>query len=486
MATTRTFSISRPERFSVAGRAFFFIPRSGALVEADPAALALAELLEREGSLTPGEPIEEPLLQRFVAEYFDPRAAREAIEGFFTYGILAGPQLVQISRPKVKPQPIPVKHLITSVSQACNLRCGYCYADFGHYRREPDMMQVETARKYVDFLLENAGGSPQVVYTFFGGEPLLNFPVIREAVKYGRSRQAAVGTHIQFGLTTNGTVMTQEMIDFFVDEEIEVTISVDGSPKVNDRLRPLAGGGGSFALLADRITPLLKRRPTPARVTVTNQNLDLADTFGALDEMGFYEVGFSPVSTADPRFALSRADRDRFVDELEGLSHRTLETIPKGRLLGFSNLLQLIRQIHEAERHEHPCGAGMSLLAGNSDGELYACHRLINDTEFSMGSVAKGVDREAQAEHLDRLHVDQKIPCASCWAQGLCGGGCYAVAKTETGASSSVPFEHCDSIRRWYRCGIESYAHLNLHHAELLPRIVRASKTLERYEQAPV
>ena len=348
------------------------------------------------------------------------------------------------------------------------------------------MMELATARKYVDFLLENSGGARQVVYTFFGGEPLLNFPVIEEAVRYGREREKDHGTHIQFGLTTNGTVMSREMIDFFVEHDIEVTISVDGSVKVNDRLRPLAGGGGSFDLLAERIGPLLKRRPTPARVTVTNQNLDLLDTFSTLDGMGFYEVGFSPVSTADPRFALSHGDRERFVDGLEALSDRTLSSIAKGRVLGFSNLLQLIRQIHEAERHEHPCGAGMSLLAGNSDGELYACHRLINDKEFSMGSVADGVDREAQASHLDRLHVDQKTPCATCWAQGLCGGGCYAVAKTETGSSVSVPFEHCDSIRRWYRRGIEAYAELSVKHPDMLPKIVRASKTLESYEQAPV
>ncbi|MFN8546865.1 MAG: radical SAM protein [Candidatus Eisenbacteria bacterium] len=288
MANRTGFSISEPQRFEVADRTFFFIPRSGALVEADPAAAALADRLRGR------DLIDEAELDGFIAGYYDGAAARESVKAFFAYGILAGPRLMQIERPKIAPSPIPVKHLIASVAQACNLRCGYCYADFGHYRREPDMMKLETARRYVDFLLENAAGAKQAVYTFFGGEPLLNFPVIEETVRYARQRERDHSTRIHSGLTSNGTLLTREMIDFFVAEEVEVTISVDGSASVNDRLRPMAGGGGSYALLEERVTPLLKRRPTPARVTVTNQNLDLVDTFRSLEAMGFYEAGFSP------------------------------------------------------------------------------------------------------------------------------------------------------------------------------------------------
>lgn len=479
MESTAVYTISKPQRFEVGARSYFFVPRSGALLEADPESLALLDWLEQDLR------VDEHRLEAFINRNGHADAARETVKGFFDFGLLEGRKLHQIARPAIAPAPIPVKHFIASVAEACNLRCGYCYADFGHYRRNPDMMDAATAKRYVDLLLAESGGARGLVYTFFGGEPLLNFPVIQETIAYARGREAGGAGHIQFGLTTNGTLLTPQMIDFCVGEDVEVTVSIDGTRSVNDALRPLAGGGGSYDLLASRVTPLLKRRPTPARVTVTNQNLDLEETFDALMGLGFYEAGFSPVSSADPRYALSRADRERFVDSLASLSERTISQLETGRVLGFTNLLQLLRQLHEAERHDHPCGAGMSLIAGNSKGELYACHRLINDDEFHLGSLERGVDRERQADHLERLHVDHKAPCSSCWAEGLCGGGCYAVAKTETGASESVPWEHCDSIRRWYRVGIEAYLRVTHEHPVMLPRIVRASRTQETYETSP-
>jgi uncharacterized protein len=360
--------------------------------------------------------------------------------------------------PRILPlQPIPVSTMVLNVTNQCNLACAYCY-EYGEDKivqtengRQPKWMSEETARASVDFLLRESGRSAHL--TFFGGETLLNFKVLRYAVGYARARAAELGKTIDFSLTTNATLLKPDVIEFLADENFGVTISIDGPQDLQNRFRVFHNGQGSYDLVAPRIKALIQRhrsRPIGARVTLTRNTLDVRRIYGHLtSELGFHEVGFAPVTSAPGRDYAFDDGFEPVLAAFRDLADDYREAAVVGRHHGFSNVRETIEEIHKGASKAWPCGAGFGLLGVSTGGDVNLCHRFAGSEDHQLGTVRDGIDREAQRAFLDRHHVDHKTDCQTCWARPLCAGGCYHEAHTREGSTARPNLHYCEWIRGW-------------------------------------
>ncbi|MBJ96281.1 MAG: radical SAM protein [Rickettsiales bacterium] len=354
-----------------------------------------------------------------------------------------------------------IRNFVMHVAHSCNLACTYCYADHGLYKGRATLMDQERARSYVDWLFDQGRQHKQLGITFFGGEPLLNMPVVREAARYARQKAQQLDKAISFSMTTNGTLVTEEAVDFFEEIDCQVTVSLDAIGKRNDRLRPFHSGKGSYDEVMERIQPLLARRSVAARVTVTRKNLDVVHTVDTLLKAGFTEVGCSPVDAKDPAFDLRGEDYEQLLDGFATLTDRFMRAALSGRLYGFSNIKNLLKAIHEGHNKEYPCGAGLQMVAGAPNGEMSLCHRFVGEKDFVLGRVQDGgLDKAKRLEVLNDIHLSQRSDCSSCWARYICSGGCHHVNFLFEGSPSATYKTHCDYLRAWYKLGLISYARM--------------------------
>jgi uncharacterized protein len=353
--------------------------------------------------------------------------------------------------------PPPIQSLSLNVAQACNMSCGYCYASEGTFGGDARLMRLETAKAAVDrLLIESAPGS-DVVVGFMGGEPLLNRSVVHEVTRYAWTAASTHGRTARFSITTNGTLLTAEDADLFARFPFTVTVSVDGPPDVHRRLRMLNDGGDAYARLVSRLGVFAHRRPRylSARVTVTPVTGDLVALLNHVIGMGFDDVGFAPVLVSPtPTLAFAAADFTRFLQQMILCGSRSLNEALAGRRYPFGNFETAMHEIHRGAHRPYPCGAGAAYLSVNAEGELFACHRLIDDPSFAMGDVQQGPRHERRVAHLRDSHVDRMEPCRSCWARYLCGGGCYH----EVSRRGRIA---CDYIRGWLHFCLEAYVQLS-------------------------
>lgn len=355
------------------------------------------------------------------------------------------------------PDDMPVRALSLAIAQKCNLGCTYCYAQEGNFGTAPKNMPLETALASVDLLLADTRPDERINLAFLGGEPLINRAVLRQATTYASAKAAERGQAIGFSITTNGTLIEADDADFFDAHGFAVTISLDGPAFVHDRLRPFKGGRGSYERIVERIRPLLDRKgrmQTTARVTVTPENLELRRTLDELLGLGFHSVGFSPM-LASPT---GRGEMDQsalqamlaaMIDCGKEFERRTMI----GQPYAFSNILTALREIHRGSHRPYPCGAGGGYLGVSADGELAACHRFVGDDAGAMGSVEYGVDASLKAAWLQDRHVHRQVPCRTCWARYLCGGGCYHEVLARGRPA-------CDFIRGWLHFVLQVYLRL--------------------------
>ena len=352
--------------------------------------------------------------------------------------------------------PPPLHSLSLNVAQSCNMACSYCYADEGRFGRKPRMMDEAVAIQAIDrLLLESDPGEP-VLVGFMGGEPLLNRELVHRAVRYAIDR--AGSQEVRFSMTTNGTMITERDARLFHEFPFTIQISIDGNREQNDRARPMRSGGSSYDHILrtlDTLNAIGRPRQLSARVTVTPSTRGLPSILQHLLGLGFDDVGFAPVLVSpDPDAAFSSLDFDHFLDEMKACGRLAMSELKLGRPFPFSNLMTALNEIHRGTHRPYPCGAGAAYLSVNAEGELFACHRLIDDPGFYMGDVSGGLDQIARSQHLSRMHVDKMQPCQSCWARYLCGGGCYHEV-----ASRGRP--GCDYIRGWIEFCIAAYAELS-------------------------
>ena len=378
------------------------------------------------------------------------------------------------------PADFPLNTVVLNVTNKCNLACTYCY-EYGEdklvdtrYGKQPKFMSEETAEQSVDFLLAESKSQKVAHLTFFGGETLLNFPVLKRTVAYARRRAAEEGKRIEFSLTTNATLLTHEIIGWLADNHIGVTISIDGPKPVQDGLRVFHNGRGTYDVVLPKIKELLsvhRTRPIGARVTLTQKNLDVLGIFRHLtEEIGFWEVGLAPVTTQEHRdYAITDESKDDMLRQFEELAHEWRDRALRGEHHGFSNVKDTLEEIHKGVSKAYGCGAGLGLMGVATDGDVALCHRFAGSEEHTIGSVTGGVDRAKQEQFLVDHHIAAKTDCHTCWARPICSGGCYHEAHVRYGTSKRPNLHYCTWVRGWTHTCLEIYGAL----AERNPAFLR-------------
>jgi len=452
--------------FSAGGREFLYLVPSAAVFEVDEAACAVLGRL-RERSLTP-----EQLMSELNGRYPSDELAETIGELWRVQAI--GEAGAQPAAPAVKqmpPENFPLTTMVLNVTNQCNLSCTYCY-EYGEDKivdtkdgKKPKFMNEQTARESVDFMLRESGENRLAHLTFFGGETLLNLPVIQFAIGYARTRAAEMGKDVDFSLTTNATLLRPEVIEFLAENRVGVTISIDGPKEMQDQFRVFQNGTGSYDIIAPKIRELLRRhtsRPIGARVTLTSQTLDIRKIFRHLrEEIGFWEVGFAPVTTAPNRdYAIAEEGFDSMLGQFRALAAEFLEYALENRHHGFSNVKDTLEEIHKGVSKPYPCGAGLGLMGVSTDGDVALCHRFAGSESHKLGTVRDGIDRLVQIEYLEKHHIDEKTDCSKCWARPLCAGGCYHEAHTRYGDTARANLHYCEWIRGWTDTCLKIYGEL--------------------------
>ncbi|MXZ73108.1 MAG: quinohemoprotein amine dehydrogenase maturation protein [Acidobacteria bacterium] len=472
-------SLGECHPFEAAGRRFLYLVPSAAVFALDETSAAVVDALSA-GRLAPPD-----LFGRLAGRFALPEVEATLAE-------LAGARVIvpiepgpPAPAPKPAPniiplKPIPLSTLVVNVTNRCNLACTYCY-EYGEDRIAeptaggmPKLMSEETARESVDFMIERSGNSPVVRLTFFGGETLLNFAVLEKTIPYARHRAAEVGKRVEFSLTTNGTLLRPEVIEFLADNDVGVTISIDGPKEMQDRFRTFHDGRGSYDVVAPKVRELLRRhrsRPIGARVTLTSDVLDITRIYRHLTEdIGFWEVGFAPVTTSPGRaHAIGDSGFDSMLAQFRELGREFLQAALEGRHHGFSNVADTIEELHKGASKALPCGAGLGLMGVATNGDVALCHRFAGSGDHKLGTVREGVDESAQEAFLDAHHIDRKTDCRTCWARPLCAGGCYHEAYTRYGTTQAPNLHYCEWIRGWTETCLEIYGEI----AERNPSFLR-------------
>lgn len=449
--------------FEAAGQRFLYLVPSAAVIRLDEASDAVLRTLE-EGPLSPAQ-VTERLGARFPAgEVHDALGELLQVRALGA----AAPRRPML---KVLPSQVPLQTMVLNVTSKCNLACTYCY-EYGEDRIVdeatkdlPRFLDEETARSSVDFMLAESGENPVVNLTFFGGETLLNFPILQKTLAYAQRRAGEVGKRVQFSLTTNATLLKPEIIEWLVENDVGVTVSIDGPKEMQDRFRVFHNGKGSYDTILPKVRELLRshtRKPIGARVTLTRQNLDVIGIFRHLtEEVGFRQVGFAPVTTADARdHAIQGTGYDLMLQQFQALAWEFVEYAVAGKHHAFSNVAETLEEIHKGVSKAYPCGAGMGLVGVATNGEVGLCHRFAGSDDHRMGSVRHGIDRAVQTDFLDRNHLANKTDCHTCWARPLCAGGCYHEAHTRYGTTVTPNLHYCEWIRAWTHTCLEVYGEL--------------------------
>ena len=361
---------------------------------------------------------------------------------------------------KIDDEPVkdpPLTSISLAIAQKCNLGCSYCYAQEGGFGVKAKNMPLEKAKAAVDLLFAQNHTAHKMNVAFLGGEPLANREALRAVTRYVKERAETESKRINFSITTNGTLLTEEDADFFECYGFSVTISLDGIGEIHDRLRPFKSGKGSYERIIRNVEPLLaiqKNMQVSARVTVTPGNLHLKETLDELIRLGFHSVGFSPMlSSPGGNDEMDSVSLERMLENMIACGREFEKNLIAGKRYPFSNMSTALKEIHRGTHRPYPCGAGAGYLGVSASGELAACHRFVEDKKGYFGNLADGIDRDIQQAWLTERHVHRQEPCKSCWARYLCGGGCHHEVINRGRPA-------CDYIRGWLHYVLQAYTRI--------------------------
>ncbi len=328
-----------------------------------------------------------------------------------------------------KREPI-VKALCLHIAHDCNLKCKYCFAEEGEYHGKRSLMSVEVGKKAIDFLIKNSGSRKNLEIDFFGGEPLMNFDVVKEIVEYGRSLEKEHGKKFRFTMTTNGILLNDEIADYINKNMHNAVLSLDGRKEINDKMRVRAGGQGSYDNIVPKFVKMAEDRNQMdyyVRGTFTRNNLDFAKDVLHLADLGFKQISVEPVVTDEKEdYAIRREDLPVIFEEYEKLAKEMIKRKEEGKWFNFFHFMIDLTGGPCAHKRLVGCGSGTEYLAVTPEGDLYPCHQFVGQDEFKMGSVFEGVLRQDTRRNFEGLNVYTKPACKNCWAKFYCSGGCAA------------------------------------------------------------
>ena len=351
-----------------------------------------------------------------------------------------------------------VKALCLHVAHTCNLNCSYCFASQGRYSGERAVMSFETGKRALDFLIENSGTRHNLEVDFFGGEPLMNWNVVKQLVLYARSIEKDKGKNFRFTLTTNGMLIDDEVIEFANKEMSNVVLSLDGRKEVHDRFRVDYAGNGSWERIVPKFQQLVKARGGKnyyMRGTFTHNNPDFLEDIKTMLELGFTELSMEPV-VCDPKdaSALTEDDLKLVMQQYEELAELMLKRQREGRPFTFYHYMIDLSGGPCIYKRISGCGSGTEYMAVTPWGDLYPCHQFVGDERFRLGDIWHGVDNHAMQDQFRQCNVYAHPECKDCWSKLYCSGGCAANAYHATGSITGIYESGCRLFRKRMECAI--------------------------------
>jgi len=423
---------------------------SGAVHEVDELAW---DLLDGYGQVTEVE-----LIERTRGRYdpVDVAETLEEIKELEQCGLLFSPDPYQ---GKYTPSnEIVTKALCLHLAHSCNLSCRYCFAGQGRFGGGDQLMPLEIGRAAIDFLIERSGNRKHLEIDFFGGEPLLNFEVLKELVYYGIQRASERGKVFKFTVTTNALLLNREVSQFLNEHEINVVLSLDGRQEVHDRMRPIPGGAGSYERVVSRIKSFVgsqHNRNYIIRGTYTRHNLDFCNDVLHMADLGFKHLSVEPVVAPEGApYAIRQEDLPAVLAEYEQLTRELLRRREAGEPIDFFHFNIDLEGGPCLPKRLTGCGAGYEYLAVAPNGDLYPCHQFVGRSNYLMGNVLEGRVRPDLVEAFRQAHIYNKEGCAGCWAKFYCSGGCHANAEAANGSIYRPHEQGCSLARKRLECAL--------------------------------
>lgn len=351
-----------------------------------------------------------------------------------------------------------VKALCLHIAHDCNLACRYCFAEEGEYHGRRALMSYEVGKQALDFLIANSGSRRNLEVDFFGGEPLMNFDVVKDLVKYGREQEKLHDKNFRFTLTTNGILLNDDMLDFINKEMGNVVLSIDGRKEVNDKMRPSRNGKGSYDIILPKFLKVAESRGQKnyyVRGTYTHYNLDFSEDVKHLADLGFQQISVEPVVAApEEPYAITEEDIPILLKEYDKLTKFMLDRRREGKGFTFFHFMIDLTGGPCVAKRLSGCGSGTEYLAVTPWGDLYPCHQFVGTDEYLMGNVFEGVKRTDIRDEFKHCNVYSKEKCKNCFARFYCSGGCAANAYHFQGNINDAYDIGCELQRKRVECAI--------------------------------
>lgn len=351
-----------------------------------------------------------------------------------------------------------VKALCLHIAHDCNLACKYCFAEEGEYHGRRALMSAEVGKKALDFLIAHSGTRRNLEVDFFGGEPLMNWQVVKEIVAYGREQEKLHNKHFRFTVTTNGVLLNDDIQEFINQEMDNVVLSLDGRKEVNDAMRPFRTGAGSYDLIVPKFQKMADSRNQEryyVRGTFTRNNLDFSEDVKHFTELGFKQMSIEPVvgDETDP-YAIREEDLPKIFEEYDKLAQYVIEKEKKGEGFNFFHFMIDLEGGPCLSKRLSGCGSGTEYLAVTPWGDFYPCHQFVGDEEFLMGNVEEGITKPEIADAFRGCNVYTKEKCRTCFARFYCSGGCMANAHKYAQGLNDAYDLGCEMERKRVECAI--------------------------------
>ena len=354
-------------------------------------------------------------------------------------------------------QPV-VKALCLHIAHDCNLACQYCFAEEGEYHGRRALMSFEVGKKALDFLVANSGSRRNLEVDFFGGEPLMNWEVVKQLVEYGRSIEEANNKKFRFTLTTNGVLLNDEILDFVNKEMGNIVLSTDGRKEVHDRMRPFRNGKGSYDLIMPKFKKAAESRNQTnyyVRGTFTHYNLDFSKDVLSLADEGFKQISVEPVvASPEDAYALRTEDLPQIFEEYDKLAVEMIKREKEGRGFNFFHFMIDLTGGPCVYKRLSGCGSGTEYLAVTPWGDLYPCHQFVGNEDFLLGNVDDGIVKKNICEEFKQCNVYSKPKCKDCFAKLFCSGGCAANSYNFHGNINDSYEVGCEMERKRVECAI--------------------------------
>ena len=402
------------------------------------------------------EEIQEALKDRYPAQEIHD-AAQECQElkeagMLFTDDVYEGAIEMFAERPTV------VKALCLHIAHDCNLACRYCFAEEGEYHGRRALMSLEVGKKALDFLIANSGSRRNLEVDFFGGEPLMNWQVVKDLVAYGREQEKIHNKNFRFTLTTNGVLLDDEVMEFCNKEMGNVVLSIDGRKEVHDFMRPFRKGAGSYDLIVPKFQKFAESRNQDnyyVRGTFTHYNLDFAADVLHLADLGFKQISVEPV-VAPPTedYAIREEDLPIIFEQYDILAKEMIKRHKEGRGFNFFHFMIDLTGGPCVYKRLSGCGSGTEYLAVTPWGDFYPCHQFVGNEEFLLGNVDEGIVRTDLTCDFKKCNVYSKKECSSCFARFYCSGGCAANSYNFTGKINDVYEIGCKMQQKRIECAL--------------------------------